>query len=260
MVSRWRGVAHHGQHALGRGRVLAGQLVGDVTVVPVELVGIAQVFGQGERGVEVDLRQLLGERPPCIAGEGGVGQLSGQLLALAQELRGLVRLAQVEPAFGDLAQAERPLVGLLDAASLQQGLIEQLEPAPGSRASRPSRRRSRHRPSPGPSAIRPTRRPRRPRPDRRTPSPRRPAAGTCRCRTGRGISPSRPPRARARARPAPGLRGCSPCHRGRLPSGPCPPPHRGLDVRGRAPPCGAGARIGCGARRAESPRSGSRSA
>ena len=54
-------IAHHRQDSLGRGRVLARQLVGDVAVVPVELVRIARVPGQGERGVEVDLRQLLGE-------------------------------------------------------------------------------------------------------------------------------------------------------------------------------------------------------
>ena len=98
------GILDHAEHPLGRGGVLAGELVGDVAVVPVVLAGVGEALRELQGRVEVDLAELLGERPLGVGGPRGVGQLLGVGLDLAEQGLALLGEAHVEPVLGDLAR------------------------------------------------------------------------------------------------------------------------------------------------------------
>ena len=97
------GFLDHAEHPLGRGGVLAGELVCDVAVVPVELAGVGEALRELQGRVEVDLAELLSERPLGVGGPRGVGQLLGIGLDLAEQGLALLGEAHVEPMLGDLA-------------------------------------------------------------------------------------------------------------------------------------------------------------
>ena len=106
---------HQSKNALGFGRIHAGDLVGDVAVMPVEFHFVAQAFGQLQRGRQVEQRQAFGEHGSSVTGPRGRGQVSGVLAALFDHLGRPVFLVPFEEPIGNLSENDDALGRLLVA-------------------------------------------------------------------------------------------------------------------------------------------------